>query len=99
MARIKVTLELYLLKHKIGKTDWRLFYWMLKNCPGILDNQIIKLIGTTKSTIEAIKERTHWNIKNIIPRDPVLLGLCSQVELDKVTDKLKLSPPAPTKAD
>lgn len=73
--------------------------WLLKTCPGILDSQIIKLIGTTKSTIEAIRERSHWNIKNIIPRDPVLLGLCSQVELDKVTDKLKLSPPAPTNSD
>lgn len=68
-------------------------YWLLKTCPGILDNQIIKLIGTTKSTIEAIRERSHWNIKNITPRDPVLLGLCTQVELDKITDKLKLSPP------
>ena len=67
-------------------------YWLLKTCPGILDNQIIKLIGTTKSTIEAIRERTHWNIKNITPRDPVLLGLCTQVELDKITEKLKLTP-------
>lgn len=66
-------------------------FWLLKTCPEILDNQIIKLIGTTKSTIEAIRSRTHWNIKNITPRDPVLLGLCSQIELDKIIEKMKLT--------
>lgn len=67
-------------------------YWLLKHCPEILDNQIIKLIGTTKSTIEAIRGRSHWNMKNIRPRDPVLLGICSQIELDKTIEQVKLSP-------
>ena len=66
-------------------------YWLLKNCPTIQDNQIVKLIGTTKSTIEDIRERRHWNMKTIRPRDPVLLGICSQVELDKIIEQLKLS--------
>lgn len=68
-------------------------YWLLKNCPNIQDNQISKLIGTTKSTIETIRDRSHWNIKNIRPRDPVLLGLCSQTELDKIMEMLKLDAP------
>jgi hypothetical protein len=46
------------------------------------DGQIGTLIGTTRSTIQAIRERTHWNIANITPKDPVTLGLCSQRELD-----------------
>ena len=58
-------------------------YWLIKNCPNIESGQIIKLIGTTKSTIDAIRNRSHWNINNIRPRDPVLLGLCTQTELDK----------------
>lgn len=57
-------------------------YWLLKNYHNIQDAQIVKLIGTTKSTIEAIRDRSHWNMKNIRPRDPVLLGLCTQTELD-----------------
>jgi len=66
-------------------------YWLLKNCPTIHDVQIIKLIGTTKSTIAGIRERSHWNIKNIKPRDPVLLGLCTQIELDKILNKNALA--------
>jgi uncharacterized protein len=62
-------------------------YWLIKACPNIQDTQIIKLIGTTKSTILAIKERSHWNMKNIKARDPVLLGLCTQSELDKIVQK------------
>ncbi len=65
-------------------------YWLLKNYPEILDSQIIKLVGTTKSTIEAIRNRSHWNMKNIRPRDPVLLGICSQVELNKSIEQIKL---------
>jgi hypothetical protein len=63
--------------------------WLLKHCDGITDAQVAKLIGTTKNTIKAIRERTHWNMGNINPRDPVLLGLCSQAELDKVQDKVR----------
>ncbi len=66
-------------------------YWLLKNCPSIQDSEIIKLIGTTKTTINAIKDRSHWNIKNIKSRDPVLLGLCTQIELDKILSKQQTS--------
>lgn len=72
-------------------------YWLLKNCPAIQDNQIIKLIGTTKLTIEAIRDRSHWNMKNIRPRDPVLLGLCSQIELDRMIELVSFSSPRPEK--
>ena len=56
--------------------------WLLKNHPYLSDPQITRLIGTTKSTIKGLRERTHWNISNITPKDPVLLGLCTQTELD-----------------
>ncbi len=56
--------------------------WILRNHPEISDGAIGKLIGTTRTTIAAIRDRTHWNISNIVPKDPVTLGLCSQRELD-----------------
>jgi hypothetical protein len=56
--------------------------WIIRNHPEITDGQISKLIGTTKTTIAAIRNREHWNIANITPKDPVTLGLCSQRELD-----------------
>ena len=61
--------------------------WLLRNHPEISDAQIGKLIGTTRNTIGAIRERTHWNIQNIQAKDPVTLGLCSQRELDAVVAK------------
>ena len=61
--------------------------WILRNHPEISDAQIGKLIGTTRNTIGAIRERSHWNIQNIQPKDPVTLGLCSQRELDAVVAK------------
>lgn len=61
--------------------------WLVKRCPDLTSRQITKLIGTTKQTIEAIRARTHWNITNIQPRDPVLLGLCSQIDLDRELQK------------
>jgi len=57
--------------------------WLLRNHPELSDAQISRLIGTTRNTINAIRERTHWNIQNIQPKDPVTLGLCSQRELDR----------------
>ena len=57
-------------------------YWILRNHPEITDADIIKLIGTTKATIQKIRERSHWNATNIKAVDPVTLGLCSQLELD-----------------
>ena len=56
--------------------------WVLRNHPEISDAQIGKLIGTTRNTIAAIRDRSHWNISNIVSKDPVTLGLCSQRELD-----------------
>ena len=56
--------------------------WLLRNHPELKDSQIIRLVGTTKPTIAAIRERTHWNAQNLTPQDPVTLGLCSQIDLD-----------------
>lgn len=61
--------------------------WILRNHPEVSDAQISKLIGTTRNTIGAIRERSHWNIQNIQPKDPVTLGLCSQRELDAMVAK------------
>ena len=62
--------------------------WLVKFYPDIPDSQIIKLVGTTKPTIKAVRERSHWNITNIVPTDPVLLGLCKQIELDTAIEKI-----------
>ncbi|MEL7177444.1 MAG: cell cycle transcriptional regulator TrcR [Pseudomonadota bacterium] len=61
--------------------------WLVKFHPELTDGQISKLVGTTKPTIQAIRERTHWNISNIQPIDPVALGLCKQSELDAAVQK------------
>lgn len=61
--------------------------WLVRNHPELTDGQISKLIGTTKSTIESVRDRTHWNSANIKPTDPVSLGLCSQVDLDEQVRK------------
>ncbi len=61
--------------------------WLVKFHPELTDGQISKLVGTTKPTIQAIRERTHWNIGNIQPIDPVALGLCKQIELDAAVQK------------
>ena len=61
--------------------------WLLKNCQNIKDTQITKLIGTTKTTVEALKNKNHRDMANIRPRDPVLLGICLQSELDKLLEK------------
>ncbi len=58
--------------------------WLLRNHPEITDGTICRLIGTTRNTITAIRERSHWNISEIQPKDPVTLGLCSQRELDGI---------------
>ncbi len=70
--------------------------WLLKNHPELKDAQIIRLVGTTKSTIQAVKERTHWNAGNLAPLDPVTLGLCTQIDLDlEVSRASKDRAPAP----
>jgi len=61
--------------------------WIIRNHPEISDGAIGKLIGTTRTTIQALRERSHWNIANIIPKDPVTLGLCSQRELDALVTR------------
>jgi hypothetical protein len=61
--------------------------WILRNHPEVSDAQIGKLIGTTRNTIGAIRDRSHWNIQNIQAKDPVTLGLCSQRELDAMVAK------------
>lgn len=70
--------------------------WLLRNHPELKDAQIMRLVGTTKSTIEQIRERTHWNSANLSPADPVTLGLCSQIDLDfEVSRAIKDAPPRP----
>lgn len=61
--------------------------WLLKHHQELTTGQISKLIGTTKNTIDSIRERTHWNSTNIQPTDPVALGLCQQIELDAAVRK------------
>ena len=56
--------------------------WLIKYHPELKDSQISKLLGTTKGTIDSVRDRTHWNIINIKPTDPVLLGICKQMELE-----------------
>lgn len=61
--------------------------WLVRNHPELTDGQISKLIGTTKTTIEAVRDRSHWNAPNIKPTDPVSLGLCTQIDLDALVAK------------
>ncbi|PKP68969.1 MAG: DUF1013 domain-containing protein [Alphaproteobacteria bacterium HGW-Alphaproteobacteria-4] len=62
-------------------------YWLVKFHPELADAQIARLVGTTKPTIASIRDRSHWNIGNITPIDPVALGLCKQTELDAEVQK------------
>lgn len=61
--------------------------WLVRNHPELSDPQISKLVGTTKTTIAAVRDRTHWNSGGIKPTDPVSLGLCSQIDLDEQVKK------------
>lgn len=63
--------------------------WLIKNHAELSDGQLVKLVGTTKKTIEAIRDRSHWNTNNLNPRDPVLLGLCTQTALNAAVAKAK----------
>ncbi len=56
--------------------------WLIRNHPEVKDSQIMRLVGTTKPTIAQIRDRNHWNSPNLVPQDPVTLGLCSQIDLD-----------------
>jgi hypothetical protein len=73
--------------------------WLVRNHPELKDAQIMRLVGTTKPTIQAIRERTHWNSATLTPTDPVTLGLCSQLELDMEVRKAARSAPLPVEAE
>ena len=72
--------------------------WLVRNHPELKDAAIMRLVGTTKSTISAIRERTHWNSANLAPMDPVTLGLCSQLELDMEVNRANKQKPPPQAA-
>jgi hypothetical protein len=72
--------------------------WLVRNHPELKDAAIMRLVGTTKSTIAAIRERTHWNAAQLAPMDPVTLGLCSQLELDFEVNRANKEKPAATQA-
>ncbi len=61
--------------------------WLLRHHPELKDTQIMRLVGTTKTTIESIRDRTHWNSASLQPNDPVALGLCTQIDLDSEVQK------------
>jgi hypothetical protein len=68
--------------------------WLIRNHPELKDAAIMRLVGTTKPTIEQIRNRTHWNSNNLQPTDPVALGLCSQIDLDFEVEKAAKTTPA-----
>ena len=61
--------------------------FLLRNFPQLSELQVVKLLGTTKETIQKVRERSHWNSTNIKPRDPVILGLCSQTDLNAAVNQ------------
>jgi uncharacterized protein len=69
--------------------------WLVRNHPELKDSQIMRLVGTTKSTIAAIRDRTHWNSASLTPMDPVTLGLASQIDLDLEVQRANKEKPAP----
>jgi hypothetical protein len=73
--------------------------WLVKNHPELKDAQISRLVGTTKATIEQIRNRTHWNAANLTPMDPVTLGLCSQIDLDLEVQRASRGQPAAAAGD
>jgi hypothetical protein len=73
--------------------------WLLRNHPELKDAQIMRLVGTTKSTIDSVRDNTHWNSTNIQPMDPVTLGLCSQIDLDLEVKRAAKGTAAPDEAD
>jgi hypothetical protein len=72
--------------------------WLIRNHPELKDAQIMRLVGTTKSTIQGIRDRTHWNAASLTPLDPVTLGLCSQIDLDFEVQRASKEKPAPAQA-
>jgi len=70
--------------------------WLVRNHPELKDAQIMRLVGTTKTTIASVRDRTHWNASTLTPMDPVTLGLCSQIELDFEVQRAAKEKPADT---
>jgi hypothetical protein len=68
--------------------------WLVRNHPELKDAQIMRLAGTTKTTLDAIRNRTHWNSAALSPLDPVTLGLCSQIDLDFEVNRAAKERPA-----
>ncbi len=68
--------------------------WLVRNHPELKDAQIMRLVGTTKTTLNAVRDRTHWNSSNLSPLDPVTLGLCSQLDLDFEVGRANKNRPA-----
>tara|TARA_Y100000590_G_scaffold460532_1_gene620044 strand:+ start:1965 stop:2546 length:582 start_codon:yes stop_codon:yes gene_type:complete len=60
--------------------------WLLKEFPSISDNEICRLIRTTKNTVDSIRNKSHWNYENIIAKDPLKLGFCNIKDLDKISE-------------
>ena len=73
--------------------------WLLRNHPEMKDAQIMRLVGTTKSTIDSVREGTHWNTANLAAMDPVTLGLCSQIDLDLEVKRASKGSTTPDEAD
>src|SRR5216684_958814 len=69
--------------------------WLVHNHPELKDAQIMRLVGTTKTTIASVRDRTHWNASTLTPMDPVTLGLCSQIELDFEVQRAAKEKPVP----
>ncbi|MEP7030008.1 MAG: cell cycle transcriptional regulator TrcR [Pseudolabrys sp.] len=72
--------------------------WLVRNHPELKDAAIMRLVGTTKSTINAIRDRTHWNAIALAPMDPVTLGLATQTDLDFEVNRANKEKPAPSDA-
>src|SRR5690606_22076384 len=70
--------------------------WLVRNHPELKDAQIMRLVGTTKSTIDSVRENTHWNSTNLTAMDPVTLGLCSQIDLDLEVKRASKDAPTPS---
>ncbi|HEY8575695.1 MAG TPA: cell cycle transcriptional regulator TrcR [Devosia sp.] len=73
--------------------------WLVRNHPELKDAQIMRLVGTTKSTIDSVRESTHWNSANLTAMDPVTLGLCSQIDLDLEVKRASKGAAGPDEAD
>ena len=69
--------------------------WLVRNHAELKDAQIMRLVGTTKTTIASVRDRTHWNASTLTPMDPVTLGLCSQIELDFEVQRAAKEKPVP----